>query len=250
MTKRMRLDAALVERCLVPSRTKAREAIAAGGVRLNGEICRKPAQTVLSGDAVECVPAYNWVSRGGMKLDYALNAFRIDAQGRTCLDIGASTGGFTDVLLARGAAHVVAVDVGSGQLHPRLRVDPRVSSREQTDARRLKAEDLPAPPSLLVCDASFISLTKLLGRALSLCSRPADAVVLFKPQFEVGREAIGKNGRVKDEHAIARALEANASWFAREGWRIVDQCESPIRGGEGAVEHLLHAVRSDGSPAL
>jgi 23S rRNA (cytidine1920-2'-O)/16S rRNA (cytidine1409-2'-O)-methyltransferase len=172
-----------------------------------------------------------------------LETWPISVEGRVVLDLGASTGGFTEVCLARGAARVFAVDVGHGQLHPRLAADKRVTNLEGVDARALTAVLIPERPSLIVCDASFISLTKLLGPGLVLAGERADLVVLVKPQFEVGREQIGKGGIVRDPQARANAVQTVATWLSGCGWPVQSDMESPIRGGEGAVEHLLWAKR-------
>ena len=188
-------------------------------------------------------PAHPWVSRGGLKLDHALNAFGVDPAGRACLDVGSSTGGFTDVLLARGARRVVAVDAGRDQFHAKLRTDPRVISLEATDARELTAELLGEPPSLIVVDASFIGLAKLLARPLELAARQATLVGLFKPQFEVGPANVGRGGIVSDQAAVDRAAGELETWLRDRGWPIVAWTPSPIAGGDGNLERLFHCVR-------
>jgi len=175
-------------------------------------------------------------------MDDALEVFGLDAAGRAVLDIGASTGGFTQVLLEAGARHVVAVDVGHGQLHARLAEDPRVTRLEARDARSLTREDLPEPPCLLVCDASFIGLEKLLARPLDLAAPGADLVALFKPQFQVGRAHVGRGGVVRDGAAVSRAAEALSDWLSSAGWPVQGWCESPIAGGDGNRERLVHAT--------
>ena len=179
-----------------------------------------------------------------MKLAHGLEAFGIDPAGRTCLDIGASTGGFTEVLLLNGARHVTAVDVGRGQLHPRIAGDPRVTNLEATDARSLTSDKLPEAPTLLVCDASFISLEKLLEVPLSLAAPGADFVGLFKPQFQVGRENIGKGGLVTDSEKADLAADVFTEWMAGQGWPIQSWTQSPITGGDGNAERLFYAVRT------
>ncbi len=236
-----RLDVELVRRGLAPSRAQASEAIAAGKVRVDGVAAVRPGQQVGDASRIEADQLHPWVSRGGLKLAHALDVFGVDPSGRHCLDIGSSTGGFTDVLLSRGAQRVVAVDVGAGQLHPRLRSDSRVVSLESTDARSLDAARVLAPPTLIVCDASFISLSKLLERPLALAASGALLVGLFKPQFEVGREHVGKGGRVTDEEATARARDRFATWLTGIGWCVENWVESPIRGGDGNREWLFIA---------
>jgi 23S rRNA (cytidine1920-2'-O)/16S rRNA (cytidine1409-2'-O)-methyltransferase len=245
---RRRLDAELVRRGLFPSRAQARAAIDAGKVILEGVVSLKAGQPVTSASCIEAEPAHPWVSRGGVKLAFALEVFDIDPRGATCLDIGASTGGFTQVLLAAGAQSVVSVDVGHDQLHEKLRQDPRVINLEGCDARSLDEERFQSRfevrPSLIVCDASFISLSKLLETPLRLAAEKADLVALFKPQFEVGRAHVGKGGVVTDEPAVARSRSALADWLGALGWPILSWRPSPIRGGDGNVEHLFHARRA------
>lgn len=238
-----RLDVELVQRGLAPSRAQAREAIETGKVTVNGVLATKAGQVVSDGALIEAIPLHPWVSRGGIKLAHALDVFKVDPAGRHCLDIGSSTGGFTDVLLSRGARRVVAVDVGSGQLHPRLRDDPRVISLETTDARSLAPDAIIEPPTLLVCDASFIGLAKLLAVPLSLAAPDARLVALFKPQFEVGRENIGKGGIVTDLAATDAAAQALTGWLEQAGWAVEAWTDSPIAGGDGNRERLFLAAR-------
>ena len=238
-----RLDVELVQRGLAPSRAQAREAIETGKVTVNGVLATKAGQVVSDGALIEAIPLHPWVSRGGIKLAHALDVFKVDPAGRHCLDIGSSTGGFTDVLLSRGARRVVAVDVGSGQLHPRLRDDPRVISLETTDARSLAPDAIIEPPTLLVCDASFIGLAKLLAVPLSLAAPDARVVALFKPQFEVGRENIGKGGIVTDLAATDAAAQALTAWLDQAGWAVRAWTDSPIAGGDGNRERLFLAAR-------
>ena len=239
----MRLDAALVARGAFDSRAKAQAAIAAGLVRVNGAVVAKPGRTVSPGDRVAAEAPHPWASRGGLKLDAALSAFGVDATGRVCLDIGASTGGFTDVLLSRGAAKVFAVDVGSDQFREALRADPRVVCLERTDARTLTPALIPLAPSLIVADVSFIALEKALGAALGLAAPEAELVCLFKPQFQVGPDHVGKGGLVRDETAIARAEAALTAWLADAGWPVRGWIDSPVLGGAGAKERLFYAIR-------
>ncbi len=184
-----------------------------------------------------------WVSRGGIKLDHGLTHFRFDVAGAVALDIGSSTGGFTDVLLSRGAAKVYAVDVGTNQLAWKLRQDPRVVVLEQINARYLTREQVPEPVDLVVCDASFISLAKVLGTPLKFAKPGAKLVALVKPQFEAGREEVGKGGVVRDPVVHERVCEAAAAWVASQGWVVRGVTPSPITGPEGNVEFLLGAEK-------
>jgi 23S rRNA (cytidine1920-2'-O)/16S rRNA (cytidine1409-2'-O)-methyltransferase len=237
---RMRADLLLVARGLAESRAKARAAIEAGGVAANGAPVEKPADLIAEDSALELIPPHPWVSRGGVKLAAALDAFGIDPAGRICLDIGASTGGFTHVLLSRGAAKVYAVDVGQGQLHASLRDDPRVANLERTDARTLTSEIIAEAPTLIVCDASFIGAAKVLATPLSLAGEHADLVTLIKPQFETGP---GHGGLPSEDIARAAAQNAIAALDGVHGFRITNVIDSPIRGGDGNLELLAHARR-------
>jgi len=193
---------------------------------------------------ITATPAHPWVGRGGLKLDHALTLWPIVVEGRTVLDVGASTGGFTQVCLSRGAVRVYAVDVGRGQLHPSLASDPRVVELSGTDARSLDANVIPMPPDVIVTDVSFIALAKALPAALALAGEGAELVALVKPQFEVGRERIGKGGLVKDEAARAGALANVVAWLESIDWRVLATADSPVTGGDGNREFLLRAVRS------
>lgn len=245
----IRADRMLVLRGLFDSRASARAAIEAGGVVADGKAVSKPSQMLGESAVIEAVPAHPYVSRGGLKLVHGLDTFGIDPAGRVCLDIGASTGGFTQVLLERGARHVTAVDVGRGQLHALISGDPRVSSLEATDARGLTAADLPEPPDLIVCDASFIALEKLLGVPLSLAAGAADLIGLFKPQFQVGRARVSRGGIVRDEAAVAHSAQALETWLSAQGWPVRAWVDSPILGGGGNAERLFHASR-DGPASI
>ena len=237
-----RADVALVERGFFASRAKAREAIEAGLVRAGGRVIAKPSEPIAPDEAIEAGAPYPWVSRGGVKLEAALEAFGFDPSGCACLDINASTGGFTEVLLARGARHVAAVDVGTAQMHARLRDDPRVRLLEQTDARKLTPDQAGAP-AFVVADVSFISLRLILPPVLALAAAPAHLVALVKPQFEVGPQDV-KKGIVRDEQARARALRDIVALVAAQGWRVVGQIVSPISGGDGNIEYLIGAIRT------
>lgn len=239
----MRADAALVARGLVESRSRAAAEISAGHVFADGAPVARASQTIAEGMRLELRGANPWVGRGGLKLAAALDAFAIDPKGKHVLDLGASTGGFTEVCLARGAAHVTAVDVGRGQLHPRLAADPRVTLHEKTDARALTSAHVPRPPALIVADLSFISLTQALVPALALAAPDAALVALVKPQFEAGRAAVGKGGVVKDGAARRAAVDKVAQWLSAQGWTVRGAIESPVAGGDGNVEFLLAAAR-------
>lgn len=238
-----RIDQLLVERGLFESRAKAAAAIAAGLVKAGGRAIAKPSEAVAEEAALEARPAHSWVGRGALKLDHALTLWPVAVERRTVLDVGASTGGFTEVCLARGAGRVIAVDVGRGQLHASLATDPRVTNLEATDARNLTAEILGEAPQLVVCDASFIGLAKVLPAALALAAPGADLVALVKPQFEAGPGDIGKGGRVRDEAVHARVLAEVSAWLEGQGWAVRASADSPIEGGDGAREHLLWARR-------
>jgi len=237
-----RADIALVERGYFASRAKAREAIDAGLVTLDGRLVTKPSEPVAEDAFLAAAQPYPWVSRGGVKLAAALDTFAIDPSGKHVLDVGASTGGFADVLLTRGAAHVTCVDVGQGQLHPKIGGDPRVTSLEKRDARSLTAADLPVLPELVVCDVSFISLALVLPPALALAAPQAEAVLLIKPQFEVGPDNV-KKGVVRDIKARERACAKIESVVEELAWRILGLMPSPIEGGDGNREFLLGARR-------
>jgi 23S rRNA (cytidine1920-2'-O)/16S rRNA (cytidine1409-2'-O)-methyltransferase len=243
----MRLDQTLVARGLVPSRARAQDLIRRGFVRVAGAICDKPAFEVKGALVIEVSPeAPAYVSRGAEKLAAALHHFGFDPAGAIALDIGASTGGFTEVLLERGARRVYAVDVGSAQLHPRLKDDRRVVALENRDARTLSQAIVPDPVTAIVVDVSFISVTKVLGAVLPLASPGAWMIILVKPQFEAGREQVGGGGIVRDEAARLRALETVKTWLsAQPKWKIVGDMPSPILGGSGNVEYLIGA-RFDG----
>jgi 23S rRNA (cytidine1920-2'-O)/16S rRNA (cytidine1409-2'-O)-methyltransferase len=237
---RKRADIALVELGHFPSRARAQAAIGAGLVSIDGVLLRKPSEGVAPGALIEARPPHPWASRGGVKLQAALDAFGLDPRGRDCLDIGASTGGFTDVLLTRGARRVTAVDVGHGQLAARLREDDRVVVHEGRDARDLAAALFEAPPTAIVCDVSFISLRLVLPRVLPLAAAEAWLVALIKPQFEAGRANIVK-GAVKDPAVHAHVCAAVEACAQELGWSSLGIIPSPITGGGGAKEFLFAA---------
>ncbi|HEY1931760.1 MAG TPA: TlyA family RNA methyltransferase [Acetobacteraceae bacterium] len=242
---KQRADQLLVDRGLADSRTRAQALILAGKVFSAERRIDKPGQALADDVPLDVRGAeHPWVSRGGMKLEHALRHFELSPAGRVCLDVGASTGGFTDVLLAHGAAKVHAVDVGHGQLAWSLRNDPRVAVHEKTNARYLSAAQIADPIEALVCDASFIGLATLLPAPLSLCVSGAWAVALIKPQFEAGPDAVGRKGVVRDP-AVHQAvcLRVQAWWSALPGWRVLGVTESPITGPEGNKEFLIATKR-------
>ena len=242
---RVRLDLALEQRGLMPSRARARDAILRGTVSVNGEAAKKPNQMVGEADVLTLEdPAAGYVSRAALKLIAGLDAGEVDVAGKTCLDVGSSTGGFTQVLLERGAARVYSVDVGHGQLHESLRANPRVASLEGTNARELDRTLITDPVDVLVCDVSFVSVTKVLAAPLALCGPGAAAIVLFKPQFEVGRNFVGKGGIVSDEAAEARAKSEVIGFVVSQGFTLMAEVVSPIAGGDGNVETVLVFRRS------
>lgn len=245
---RSRADLVLVERGLVPSREKARALIKAGAVRCDDQLVTKPGQLVLQ-DADFWVDTTDlrWVSRGGLKLDHAIKTFSLPSvDGLICLDLGASTGGFTDVLLSYGAACVYAVDVGHGQLAPRLATDPRVINLEKTHARDITSQLVPQALDLVVCDVSFISVTKALGPSLSLVRPGGWLISLIKPQFEAGRAALGKGGVVKDPADRARATELVKTFLSTDkGWHVHSVTDSPITGPDGNHEFLICAQKPE-----
>ena len=234
----------MVQRGLVESRSRARAAIEAGGVTIDGQPARAASQGVGEDAVVTVVEPHGWVGRAALKLDHALSLWPVVVEGKVVLDVGASTGGFTEVCLLRGAARVYAVDVGRGQLHPKLAGDPRVVGLEGVDARSLDPHLIPVAPDLIVTDVSFIGLAKALPAALGLAAGGADLVALVKPQFEVGPEHVGKGGLVKDAAARLRALEEVSAFLQRSGWIVRATADSPIAGGDGNCEHLLWACRS------
>jgi 23S rRNA (cytidine1920-2'-O)/16S rRNA (cytidine1409-2'-O)-methyltransferase len=241
---RLRADQLLVDRGLVESRARAQALILAGKVFSAERRIAKAGETLAADAPLEVRGQdHPWVSRGGIKLAHALMHFGLSPAGRICLDIGASTGGFTDVLLAHGAARVHAVDVGHGQLAWKLRTDARVVVHEKTNARYLTRDIVPEPVNALVCDASFIGLGTVLPAALALCAPGAWAVALIKPQFEAGRAQVGGRGVVRDAAVRAGVCQKIERWWAAlPGWRVLGVRESPITGPEGNVEYLIAAA--------
>jgi 23S rRNA (cytidine1920-2'-O)/16S rRNA (cytidine1409-2'-O)-methyltransferase len=221
----------------IESPERARALILAGRVKVGGETERRPDRLVEPEAVVELLRGPRFVSRGGEKLDPVIDAFGIEVGGRVCADVGASTGGFTDVLLQRGAARVHALDVGRGLIHWRLRQDPRVVLAERVNARDLKA--LPEPVSLVTVDVSFIGLEKILA-ALRRAAPQAEVVALFKPQFQVPRAAVGRGGVVRDAEAVEAALHGFRSWANSNGFEVVAEADSPLTGAEGNQERFVH----------
>jgi 23S rRNA (cytidine1920-2'-O)/16S rRNA (cytidine1409-2'-O)-methyltransferase len=241
---KQRLDQLLVSRGLAESRARAQALVMAGLVFSGDAKLDKPGQQLAEDAALEVRGRdHPWVSRGGIKLAHALDHFELDPTGAVAMDIGSSTGGFTDVLLSRGAAHVFAVDSGTNQLAWKLRQDPRVTVLEQTSARVLTSQQIDRPCDWVVCDASFISLRKVLEVPLRLAGPRCRLVALIKPQFEVGKGEVGKGGVVRDPALHARVCDEVRSWLEGKGWRVDGIVESPITGPQGNIEFLVSATR-------
>ena len=241
-TVKLRIDQLLVDRGLAESRAKAQAYIMAGLVVVGGQKIEKPGQKIASDLEIDLKGKdHPWVSRGGMKLDHALAHFEIDVTGMIGLDVGSSTGGFTDVLLERGAEKVYAVDSGTNQLAWKLRQDKRVIVHEQTSARILTADHIPEAVDMIVCDASFIALAKVLERPMEFARNGAQLLALIKPQFEVGRAEVGKGGVVRDEKLHRRVCDEVREWLAGKNWNVAGITESPITGPKGNVEFLIAA---------
>ncbi|WP_033073912.1 TlyA family RNA methyltransferase [Sphingopyxis sp. MWB1] len=244
MTKQ-RADQLLVDRGLAESRTRAQALILAGLAFVGDRKIDKAGQQIADDAEIHIKGRdHPWVSRGGIKLDHALGHLGWDVTGAVAIDVGSSTGGFTDVLLSRGAARVYAVDSGTNQLAWKLRQDERVIVHEQTSARILTADHIPEAVDLIVCDASFISLAKVLPKPMSFARKGARLIALIKPQFEAERHEVGKKGVVRDAAVHARVCDAVRDWLEAEGWRVADLVQSPITGPEGNVEFLIAAERA------
>jgi 23S rRNA (cytidine1920-2'-O)/16S rRNA (cytidine1409-2'-O)-methyltransferase len=247
MSRRVRIDRLLVERGLFESRAKAQTAIAARRVRVDEVVVDKPSEEISADAVLRAEPAHPYVSRGGVKLAAALDRFRsdpsFDPRGRVCLDVGVSTGGFTEVLLARGAWRVYAVDVGRGQLHRSLRTRPEIICMEATDVRRLDPTRFAERPDFVVIDVSFISLKSVVPPALALARSPASLIALIKPQFEAGRRRV-KGGIVRDGRVHAAVCDDVAAFVASCGWTVAGMVPSPIPGGDGNREFFIAAERS------
>ncbi len=242
---RLRLDQLLVARGLAESRARAQALVMAGVVFSGERRLDKPGLAVAEDAPLDVRGRdHPWVSRGGVKLAAALDHFTIDPTGLICLDVGASTGGFTDVLLSRGAAKIYAVDVGSGQLAWKLRSDPRVVVLEKTNIRNLDPALLPEPPALVVCDVSFIGLALALPPALALAVPGARLVALVKPQFEAGREQVGKGGIVRNAQVREDVCSRTTAWLAAQpGWRVLGLMQSPLTGADGNIEYLISGAK-------
>lgn len=247
MSNKKRLDILVTEQGLAPSREKAKVLIMAGEVLVNGQREDKPGTTFADDVRITLKNAkpFPYVSRGGMKLDKAVRAFHLDLKDRVCMDVGASTGGFTDVMLQNGAKSVYSVDVGYGQLDWKLRNDPRVTVMEKTNIRYLTSDQIGERPSFVSTDVSFISLTKVLGPERELMTEDACAVCLIKPQFEAGREKVGKKGVVRDPKVHVEVVQTILSWTSMNGFRILGLDFSPVKGPEGNIEYLLYLHKSD-----
>ncbi|HEY6816124.1 MAG TPA: TlyA family RNA methyltransferase [Croceibacterium sp.] len=244
MAEKRRIDHLLVERGLAESRARAQALVMAGLVFAGEARVDKPGQQVRDDLALEVRGRdHPWVGRGGVKLAHAIAHFGLDPKGAVAMDIGSSTGGFTEVLLANGAAHVFAVDVGTNQLAWKLRQDSRVTVLEQTNARALTPAQIDRACDWVVCDASFIGLGKVLEMPLILAEPRCTLVALIKPQFEVGRDEVGKGGIVRDPALHARVCDEVREWLEGDGWRVMGIVESPITGTEGNVEFLIAAQR-------
>ena len=246
--KKIRLDQLLVDRAEAESRTRAQALIMAGLVYIGEVKALKPGQQVAPDAAIDVRGRdHPWVSRGGIKLAHGLDRFAMNPDGCVAMDVGSSTGGFTDVLLSRGAVRVYAVDSGTNQLAWKIRQDPRVVVHEQTSARILTAEHIPEPVDLIVCDASFIALAKVLEVPLRFARPGAGLVALIKPQFEAARGEVGKGGVVRDAAVHQRVCDEVAQWIAGQGWTVIGIDRSPITGPSGNVEFLI-AARLEGEP--
>ncbi|MDF1681056.1 TlyA family RNA methyltransferase [Ponticaulis sp.] len=243
MSERVRLDKFLVDSGSLATRSDAQAAISAGKVTVNGAVVTKASLNVGGDDIIYAERAHPYVSRAALKLKGALEVFGVDASGLNCLDVGCSTGGFTEVLLEAGAAHVVSVDVGTDQFHPSLRNHPNVSLFEQLDARKLTSEQIDHEIDFLVCDASFIGLEKVLDPAVSFVRSGGLALLLFKPQFQVGRKAVGKGGIVTDLEAVEAAKQAFSDWLEANGFTLKGWEPSSVTGSDGNQEWLVYAIK-------
>ncbi len=243
---KIRLDQLLVDRGLAESRTRAQALVMAGHVLVGGKKCEKSGQQVTPDTEIGVIGRdHPWVSRGGIKLAHALEEFVIDVTGAVAMDVGSSTGGFTDVLLTNGAARVYAVDSGTNQLAWKLRQDSRVIVREQTSARILTDTHIPEGIDLIVCDASFIGLAKVLEQPLTFAKPAAALIALIKPQFEAGRAEVGKGGVVRDIAVHERVCAEVQMWLVEKGWTVLGLTTSPIKGPQGNVEFLVYARNAD-----
>jgi 23S rRNA (cytidine1920-2'-O)/16S rRNA (cytidine1409-2'-O)-methyltransferase len=245
-----RLDSELVARGIARSRERAKEMIAAGNVTVNGMTAKKASDNVSENDDIRSCEQEKYVGRGALKLEKAAEEFGLDLTGKVCLDIGASTGGFTDLMLKNGASHVFAVDVGHGQLAEALCRDERVTNMEGTDIRNITAEDIGGQVDLICVDVSFISLTKILPKVHELLKDGASASVLIKPQFEAGKHDIGKRGIVKDRKVHIRVLGEIDSFASSIGFICEKYTFSPVKGGSGNIEYLVKLCKKSGTPVM
>ena len=241
---KQRLDMALVDRGFAPSRSRAQAMIGDGIVCINGTPAQKPNQSVTDGDSITLSQNdHPWVSRAGLKLAHAVECFHLDIAGKICLDIGASTGGFTHVLHHHGARCIYAVDVGTDQLHPSLQNHPHIHNIQQTDARHLTANHIPDPVDIIVCDASFISLQKILPTPLSFAKTGTVLIALIKPQFQLDKQSIGRGGIVKDTALHQKACDEFANFLTAQNWHSKSITQSPITGSDGNMEFLCYALK-------
>jgi 23S rRNA (cytidine1920-2'-O)/16S rRNA (cytidine1409-2'-O)-methyltransferase len=241
---RTRLDMYLYERGFFESRAKASAAVLEGLVMVNGLSTVKPGTQVTGGEEIKVLePVRTFVSRGGIKLEHALNAFKVDVSGRSALDVGSSTGGFTECLLKRGAARVISLDTGKGQLHLKLRQEPRVTVIEGYNARYLKLEDLPFVPSLATVDVSFISLRKVIGPVMEVLA-DEEIVALVKPQFEAGQRSVARGGVVRNPDVHVEVLNGLLNWLAERSLVLCGVVASPVKGPKGNIEYFFHIKRS------
>lgn len=238
-----RLDAVLVEKGMAETRSKALGLIMAGCVLVNGKPVTKAGTAVVEGSVISLKPHSAHVGRGALKLEAALDAFGVDVQGKVAIDVGSSTGGFTEILLSRGAARVYAVDVGHNQLHWRLRSDPRVICMEGVNARLLRKEDIPEPCDIATFDVSFISLRLVVLPVLEVLKRPADIIALIKPQFEAGRDQVGKGGVIRDPEVIDEVVTGISAFFCASSLAVGGVIPSPVKGAKGNQEYLIYARR-------
>lgn len=238
--EKQRIDTLLYEKGFFESRERARAAIMAGKIRVNGDLADKPGIKVSPEASIEVLGGLPFVSRGGLKLAKALESFKIDLTGKTVLDVGASTGGFTDCALQNGAVRVYAVDVGYGQLAWKLRSDPRVITLERTNIKNLQPEELSIKPGFITIDVSFISLGKIMPAVASVSENNATGIALIKPQFEAGRDKVGKKGVVRDPDTHREVISNICQMITENGWRVVDIDYSPVKGPEGNIEYLMY----------
>lgn len=248
-TKKIRLDQLIVDRGLAESKTRAQALVMAGHVYIADIKAQKPGQQIAEDAEISVKGSdHPWVSRGGIKLAHALETFEIDVTGAVAIDVGSSTGGFTDVLLSNGAVRVFAVDSGTNQLAWKLRQDPRVIVHEQTSARILTEAHIPETVDFIVCDASFIGLAKVLERPLSFAREGAQLIALIKPQFEAGRDEVGKGGVVRDAQVHQRVCDEVSMWLSEKNWTVRGLTASPITGPQGNVEFLVWAQNAESPP--